>query len=169
MTPLEVSQKALDRDAPVCRPMRAGDLPVLDRIATEAHPDYPEDRQVFAERLELYPQGCFVIEGSTILGYAISHPWTHGAPPELNSKLGALPAQPSTYYLHDVALCRSAHGLGLARTLIEQIVATAKAGNFRNLSLVSVNSSLAFWTRNGFRPTSTPCSYAGGVYMDREL
>ena len=38
----------------------------------------------------------------------------------------------------------------------EQIVPIAKAQNFRNLSLVSVNSSLAFWTKNEFRPTSTP-------------
>ena len=51
----------------------------------------------------------------------------------------------------------------------EQIVPTAKAQNFRNLSLVSVNSSLAFWTKKEFWPTSTPCSYAGGVYMDCEL
>jgi ribosomal protein S18 acetylase RimI-like enzyme len=158
-----------NRQTPACRPMRPDDLPALDGIAAEAHPDYPEDADVCAERLKLYPQGCFVVEGAEILGYAISHPWTHGAPPPLNSILGALPAQPTTYYLHDVALRRSAHGRGLAKILIEQIVATAKAEGFRNLSLVSVNGSVAFWTKIGFRPTTTPCSYAGGLYMDREL
>ena len=156
-------------DAPICRPMRAADLATVARISAEALPDYPEGEFVFAERLRLFPQGCFVVEGSEILGYAISYPWTHGAPPRLNSELGALPAQPTTYYIHDIALRPAAHGRGLAKVLIERMETTAKAEGFRNLSLVSVNGSLAFWSKNGFEASSTPTGYAGGVYMDRAL
>lgn len=156
-------------DAPICRPMQAADIPVVAKISAKALPDYPEGEFVFAERLRLFPQGCFVVEGSEILGYAISYPWVHGAPPRLNTALGALPAQPTTYYIHDIALRPAAHGRGLARTLIEKVVATAKAEGFRHLSLVSVNGSAAFWTSQGFTPTLTPSGYAGGVTMERDI
>jgi hypothetical protein len=81
--------------------MQKPDLPALLAVADIVHPAYPEDPAVFAERLNLYPEGCLVLEqGGKAMGYAVSHPGAYGAPPALNSLLGALPDKPTTYYFH---------------------------------------------------------------------
>ena len=50
------------------------DLPEILAVAKEVHPAFPEDAEVFAERLCLYTAGCLVFHaGRTIAGYVISH------------------------------------------------------------------------------------------------
>ena len=45
---------------------------------------------VFAERLRLWPAGCFVCAdgGGGIIGYAVSHPWRRDDAPALDALLG---------------------------------------------------------------------------------
>ncbi len=43
------------------RRMTRSDLAKVERIGETVHPDYPEDAAVIAERLQLYPAGCFVL------------------------------------------------------------------------------------------------------------
>src|ERR1700722_1267828 len=74
-------------------------------IGELVRPTYPEDATVFAERLQLYPAGCLVLEcGRATQGYAVSHPWLFARPPPLNRQLQKLPARPDTFYIHGVAL-----------------------------------------------------------------
>lgn len=139
------------------RLMTAEDLPQVQVLADVIHLDHPEDAAVFAERLRLYPGGCLALEESgRLIGYALTHPWRFAAPPALNSLLGQIPPDASTYYVHDVALLPEARGKGHAAHISERLVRHAHEAGFTNLSLVAVNNSQAFWERLGFRKTDVP-------------
>lgn len=137
------------------RPMTPQDLGQVQVLADAIHADHPEDAEVLAERQRLYPQGCLVlVEAERVIGYAITHPWRLGEPPPLNTLLGALPGEATTYYIHDVALLPEARSKGYASQVAGMLVEHAKAAGFGNLSLVAVNHSRAFWESVGFRTTA---------------
>lgn len=133
------------------RALSPGDLPGVLAVAAQVHAAYPEDAAVFAERLRLYRLGCHVYEaGGRLVGYVLSHPWADRAAPALNSLLGALPASPATYYIHDLALLPDARGAGAGSAIVAALVAQARAENLPTLSLVAVHESEGFWRRHGF-------------------
>ena len=134
------------------RPMRSADLAGVVDIAAIVHPSYPEDVAVFAERLQLYPDGCLVFEGGGgLLAYVISHPWVALSPPSLNVRLGSLPAAPATYYIHDIALLPALRGSGAAARVVGRLFELADEQSLPTMSLVAVNGSRGFWHRHGFR------------------
>jgi ribosomal protein S18 acetylase RimI-like enzyme len=135
------------------RAMTEADLPGVNAIAAVVHPGYPEDAAIFEERLALYPAGCQVLvaTGGALAGYIVSHPWRDREPPPLNTLLGVLPAQPSTYYIHDIALLSDARGAGVARTIASALIDHARQAGLPAVSLVAVNRSQAFWRRMGFQ------------------
>lgn len=157
--------------------MAAGDLPAVVRIAEQVHPDYPEGENVFAERLALFPAGCRLLAAcETALGYLISHPWSRGDPPALDTPLGAIPEPASTYYIHDLALLPETRGMGLAAEAIAGTAATARTLGCPSLSLVAVGTSFGFWEAQGFAPVSNRsieqalASYGGAArYMERSV
>lgn len=139
------------------RPMTAHDLAQVQTLADTIHLDHPEDAEVFANRLQLYPQGCLALdENGRLIGYALTHPWYFGKPPALNSVLAEIPRDATTYYVHDVALLPEARGKGYAAQIGERLIDHAAKAGFDNLSLVAVNNSQGFWERLGFRKTSVP-------------
>lgn len=132
--------------------MSEADLAAVLAIADEVHPAFPEDAQVFAERLRLYPAGCLVFSAKEgIAGYVVSHPWRAMDPPALNSRLGELPGQPETYYIHDIALLSELRGTGAAALVVALLLARAAKEKLATVSLVAVNESASFWERHGFR------------------
>jgi ribosomal protein S18 acetylase RimI-like enzyme len=134
------------------RQMSAADLPPVMAVAEKVHPAFPEDREVFAERLRLYVAGCLAFHsGEDIAGYVVSHPWLAMNPPALNSRLGMLPDHPETYYVHDVALLPELRGTGAAGLAVAQVLARAGKEKLTTVSLVAVNESAGFWGRHGFR------------------
>lgn len=134
------------------RPMSPADLPQVMAVAGKVHPAFPEDAEVFAERLRLYAAGCLVYHaGNNIAGYVISHPWRAMDAPALNSRLGELPRDPGTYYLHDLALLPELRGTGAASSAVSQVLARAGEERLATVSLVAVNGSAGFWRRHGFR------------------
>ncbi len=136
---------------PSWRPMRPADLPAVNALAALIHPGYPEDAVVFAERLRLYPPGCRVLErDGGLAAYVVSHPWLDRAPPALNVLLGELPAQPSTYYLHDLALLPEMRGSGASVQVVVALAEQARNEQLPSLSLIAVNGSAGFWQRQGF-------------------
>jgi len=159
------------------RAMTAADLDRVAAIAAAVHPAFPEDAAVFAERLKLYPAGCLMLDGAGgPAAYCLSHPWQAGDPPALNMRLGALPARPSTYYLHDIALMPLARGSGAATAAVIRLMALAKAERLPTLSLVAVNGSGGFWRRHGFHAAADDAlaarlaSYdATATYMERTV
>lgn len=160
------------------REMKAEDIDRVFAIAAVVHPSFPEDRAVFAERLALFPAGCRILAAADgrAAGYAFTHPWIFGVPPKLDTLLGALPAAPTTYYLHDIALLPEARGAGAASALLIDLLGLAASLSLSNLSLVAVNDSVPIWRRRGFveRPDAVPesrlASYgADAAFMARDL
>jgi ribosomal protein S18 acetylase RimI-like enzyme len=144
------------------RPMRIDDLVAVVELADEIHASYPEDPAIFAERLRLYPDGCFVLDINGVRGYAISHPWA-GDPPKLNKLLGSLPVEPDTYYLHDIALHPSVRAKGHAQQIVDQIV-RRMSPQYRNITAVAVEGTLPTWRRMGFEATEVSAlSYGPGA------
>lgn len=139
------------------RNMQEYDLGKIIAIAAQLYPTYHEDDQIYAERLALCPNGCLVLEvNRSVVGYAISHPWLDRQVPALNSLLQAVPTEPSTYYIHDVALLPVARGLGAVNQLLEYLLAAARSHGLSTMSLTAVNNSYDFWIRHGFVALDDP-------------
>ena len=137
--------------------MTAADLAAVCALSATIHQAFPEDDAVFAERLRLYPSGCYVYRNAeTIAAYVLSHPWRALDAPALNSLLGELPARPSTYYIHDLALAPQARGTGAASAVVAMLAAHARKAGFSSMSLVAVNGSSRFWQRQGFARVEAP-------------
>lgn len=134
------------------RAMAESDLDGVVAVARIAFPDHFEDRDCFAERLALYPDGCRVIAGEDdhVLGYGIAYPWVGDAMPPLNARIGALPDAAELIYLHDLALSPAARGSGAASGYVDWLVDHARAGGWPRIALVAVNDAASFWERQGF-------------------
>lgn len=160
------------------RPMTEADLDGVVDVAMKSFPDHPEERQCFANRLDLNPAGCFVLanEGEGVKGYLVSYPWHRNMAPALNVLIEAIPEDTDSYYLHDLAIDPEVRGGGHTRTVVEQLANYAKDAGYQRVSLVAVNNASGFWGRNGFVVQSPEgmaeklASYGEDArYMEREL
>ena len=135
------------------RPMGPDDLDRVLRVADLVHPGYPEGHGVYEERMALFPRGCRVAEREgTIIGYAVMHPGRIGAPPPLDSALGALPDPADCLYIHDVALLPEARGTGLGAWALAHARTLALDLGLGRLALTSTPPARAYWERLGFAP-----------------
>lgn len=139
------------------RAMSGYDFGAVFEIANRVHPGFFEAEAVLAEKFELYRNGCYLLEVSEKpAGYVLSHPWTRGSLPALNTLLGAIPADADTYYIHDLALLPLTRGVGAARQIVDGLTKHARAMGYPSMSLVAVNGSLAFWEKQGFAEENRP-------------
>lgn len=136
----------------IWRSMREEDIPAVAAISDVVHGRFTERPEVFAERLSLYPAGCFMLDhDGAAEGYLISHPWHRRSPVPLDQLIGSIPEEADSYYLHDLALLPDTRGLGAGRRGVELVL--AHAGDARccgEVSLVAVNGADAFWSAQGF-------------------
>lgn len=138
-------------DTPLWRPLRAADLDALCRLAEAAHPGLPERSEVFAEKLRLFPLGCFALESrGALAGYALSHPWRRLDIPPLDAFIGKLPAEPDCLYLHDVAVAPAARGNRAAARILARLIELARANGFSAVGLTAVSGSEGLWRGMGF-------------------
>ena len=79
-----------------------------------------------------------------------------GSLPALNAPIGALPDQPDTFYIHDLALLPVTRGVGAAGQIVAALTKHAQAMGFPTMSLVAVNGSVPFWERQGFVTEDRP-------------
>ena len=108
------------------RPMQTDDVPAAYALSRRVHVGHPERESVLAEKLGRFPAGCFVLDADgRVAGYTFSHPWI-SAPPSLDAYLGALPAAPTTYFIHDVTLDEGARGRGHAAAIVPTLVDVAR-------------------------------------------
>ena len=127
------------------------DVPAVSRIAAEVHPKFPESDAVLAERRALYHNGAYLLEvNERPAGYVLSHPWRLDSLPALDRLLEALPAEPDTYYIHDLAILPLARRIGAGDFILEALTKHAGAQGFASMSLVAVNGSRGYWERHGF-------------------
>src|SRR3569832_1635123 len=139
------------------RSLTGYDMPAVEKIAAQVHPDFFESLDVLAERQQLYFHGTYLLEvNERPAGYVLSHPWRYGDLPPLNTLLSALPEAPDTYYIHDLALLPVARRIGAASFITEALAKHARAHGFPTMSLVAVNASQGFWERHDFEVEDRP-------------
>lgn len=135
----------------VWRPMQDSDIRAVTAISDIVHGRFTERPEIFAERLALYPAGCFLLDrDGAAEGYLISHPWHRRSPVPLDELVGAMPEDAASYYLHDLALLPDARGCGAGRRGVEMVLAQAADAGLGEVSLVAVNGADAFWSAQGF-------------------
>ena len=133
------------------RPATANDLVDIQRIGDQIHPDLHERPEVFAERLKLFPEGCFtLVRNQRVVGYGLFHPWVLNSVPPLNQLLGSIPASPECLLIHDVAVLPHARGHGAGGILIGLAAKLAQKRGIPRLALVSVYDTRPLWARLGF-------------------
>ncbi|KAK0668059.1 hypothetical protein QBC41DRAFT_128877 [Cercophora samala] len=131
------------------RPMSGKDVSAVMLIADEIHPGLPERASVFAERVDLFPEGCLVLAtGDDVYGYIISHPIQRRCPPALDTLLAEIPRAADQYYIHDLAILPSCQGHGFAADGIKKVLGVARS--YRSTCLISVYGTFSFWRRFGF-------------------
>ncbi len=109
------------------RPATAADLDAVERIGNAVHVSLQERPEVFANKLALFPPGCFVLaRNGDVSGYGIAHPWALGSVPALDTVMAALPAAPTCLYIHDVVVLEAARGQGAAGVLVDVFEAVAR-------------------------------------------
>ena len=142
------------------RQIQAEDFEPVWKVGDRAYvPRLPESFECFCSKFRAYPKGCLscVVRGQ-IVGYGISHPWKGNCVP-LNtviSDAGAglpLPEDPDCYYFHDFSILPEFQGKGLGAALASVGFNIALSNGFREIRLVSVNRSKAFWMKMGFLAT----------------
>lgn len=139
------------------RAMSGYDLGAVSAIAAKVHPGFFEADAVLAEKHELYRNGCYILEvADKPAGYVLSHPWKRGSLPALNAMIGALPENPDTFYIHDLALLPVTRGVGAAGQIVDALTKHARAMGFHSMSLVAVNGSVPFWEKQGFVAEDRP-------------
>lgn len=143
-----------DQLNPRWRPASARDLGLIDKIGDSIHTNLPERPEVFAEKLSLFPGGCYVLSlGNTIVGYGVSHPWLLNDIPPLDSLLHTLPPSSNCLYVHDVAVLPRWRGRSASAQLIKIYRECAVEIGLSYLALVSVYGTQALWNRHGFKET----------------
>ncbi len=158
------------------RALTCADIPDVVEIAAIAHPDYPEEAWVIANRLGLFEAGCMLAErDETAAGYMLSHPWRRGNPVALNYEIDGIPADADCLYIHDLALTPESRGTGAAQLAVSCAADIAGAHGFEHLAIVALPGAIPFWRRQGFEPHALDSAdlerkYGrGALYMERRI
>ncbi len=159
------------------RPAALTDIGDIARLSLVHLGPYAEGEEVFAERIALAPEGCFVlVRNREIVGYFCSHPWTRQKPPALHQMLGMIPPEVDCWYVHDVAVDPSARGGGVVAEVCERAFAAAADKGFRTAMLVAVSGAGSYWAKLGFKDMTTEALRAklkdygdDALYMERNL
>ncbi|WP_417795823.1 GNAT family N-acetyltransferase [Terasakiella pusilla] len=136
------------------------------------HQIEPEPLEVLQDKWIKSPDLCFCYrEDGLLLSYLLSHAWNSDTTPSLSELLPKDCAGP-ILFLHDLAVSTAAKGKGVGTRMVEHLLKKAQQGNFDKISLVSIQSSKAFWERHGFIevPHDVSDSYGDdATYMERAL
>lgn len=154
------------------RAMKAADLDGAHTLSQTVHVAFPEEKIFLTEKLQLFPQGCFILDaGENVAGYCFSHPWDASPPQKLNAPIGALPAIWSSYFIHDLTLDERYRGQHFASRIVEKLMQLALSLNLPHMTLISVYpANENFWRKQGFTETPDPSfqtvARAGGYGRD---
>lgn len=135
----------------IIRPMRSEDLAEVVRIQARCYTEIvPESPESLADKQRLSPDTCLVAcTGAGLLGYLLSLPWRAEAPPVLDARIAALPADADCLYLHDLAVDPDAQGSGAGRRLVGSVLQMLP-GRWEQTCLIAIQGSQPWWQRHGF-------------------
>jgi GNAT superfamily N-acetyltransferase len=101
--------------------------------------------------MALSPAGSFVlVDGTEVVGYALSHPWRLSEIPPLDTLIGALPPATDCLFVHDIALAPRIRGRGLGAEVMGRLEKLARARGLHAMAIVSVYGTHPLWQRLGF-------------------
>lgn len=151
---------------------------VLDVQAACYPPAMQEAAEVLLARLHAAAGTCIAAEDEAgVCAYLFAYPSMLGKVTPLGAGF-EVAAGADTLYLHDLAVAPRALGRGLARRLVDHLLAQAPARRWQASALVSVQDTARFWSALGYRPGDPDhpdagaalASYPGGAqYMVRRL
>ncbi|GAK54772.1 GCN5-related N-acetyltransferase [Candidatus Vecturithrix granuli] len=142
----------------IIKTMQEADLDAVLAIQAQAYrPYFHEARTCFAEKLRLYPQGCWVAwDDMRPAAYLVSHSWSQDQIVALHAPLQQLPQHPDCYYIHDLSVSPAFHGKGLGRIMVEKAKECALNIGLKTILLVAVQGSQSFWSKFGFQSLQPP-------------
>ncbi|CAI3950887.1 Ribosomal protein S18 acetylase RimI and related acetyltransferases (RimI) (PDB:1GHE) [Commensalibacter communis] len=127
-------------------------LEIQDLCYHEIEPESPE---VIASKIYTSPDTCFIAkDNQSIRGYLLSLPSSLGNPPQLHSNTQTTEPNPNCLYLHDLAIHPNARGMGVGKLLIQHFAKIALQKQFEHASLISIQNSVPFWEKYGFKVVS---------------
>jgi GNAT superfamily N-acetyltransferase len=156
-------------------PMAQGDLAGVLAVQAACYPPaMQEPADVVLARLAASPGTVLVArDDDGVCAYLFAYPSCLGKVTPLHGAF-AVPAEPDTLYLHDLAVAPRAAGQGVARALVARLHDEAAARGLPHAALVSVQDSLAFWASLGYAPAAGDAfalaTYPGAAqYMTKRL
>lgn len=150
--------------------MARADLGAVAAISAAVHDRYGEPEAVYAERLALWPSGCFVWEqDGQIAGLLVAHPWYRDSAPALGAMLGVIPENADSFYLHDIALLPQTRGKGAGGDAVTLVVDAARAAGFDAVTLIAVNGADSYWAAQGFTAIDGETGYGPGTVRMRRV
>jgi ribosomal protein S18 acetylase RimI-like enzyme len=110
-----------------------------------------EPKEVFFSFIREPRNKCFLfLEGDTIIGYCIAHPYSIDklSPPELHTESPTILPEMKDWFIHDMAFHPSFHTMGYGNLLYNHFLNSVSKTS--SLSLVAVNGANTFWKKYGF-------------------
>ncbi len=147
------------------RPLQAHDLQAVLEIQGFCHDaSRLESARSFDAKRQASPASCLIasLDGRSV-GYLVAIPVKDGQPPPLNAATCPVPPDADALYLHDLAVHPDARGAGVGEALVQAFFHAARRSNLSQACLIAVNSSAAFWQRQGFRRARVDDAKAGGL------
>jgi predicted N-acetyltransferase YhbS len=134
-------------------PMAEADLDGVLAVQAACYPSaMQEGADVVRARLRTSPDTVLVArDADGVCAYLFAYPSRLGKVTPLGGEFPVLQA-PDTLYLHDLAVAPRAAGQGVARLLVDAML--ARAGGMRHSALVSVQDSRRFWESLGYLPAA---------------
>jgi ribosomal protein S18 acetylase RimI-like enzyme len=136
----------------VIRSMATTDIDAVLAIQAEAYSDdVLEGASVIAARLATAPDTAWVAQSEQgVQAYLVTYPSRLGSMTPLGENFQCA-THPDCLYLHDLAVAPAANGAGMGQALIHEAIRYAEGQGYPFSALISVQNSVRFWQRQGFR------------------
>ncbi|MBV8912616.1 MAG: GNAT family N-acetyltransferase [Acetobacteraceae bacterium] len=149
---------------PVWREARRSDLRVMEGIADVVHRGLRQRKVLFARKLALFPDGCFLLDiDGSVVGYAISHPWHVDKVPPADGPGRMLPADADCLFVYDVAILHRARGRAGTRLLLDCLAKVAQEQRLHAIALVANSHAVRLWENLGFRVVAADTRFTEGL------
>lgn len=137
----------------IIRSAHLDDLPVFDEIQSVCYSSaILESKQSFRAKLKSNPEYCFIAEHEgKPKAYLVCLAVNDETFPSLNAPDIQRPEQATIFYLHDLAVLPTARGLTLGDILVRTALTKAQT-QFKQSLLISIQGSIDFWARYGYKP-----------------
>jgi hypothetical protein len=147
-------------------PMESQHVAAAFNLAADFHPNgFNERLEVFYDKFQSYPIGCYVLVPKTslstdidqveVMGYAISYPWYFLKSPPIDDKfpepiLLLSPTESTvTYFIHDVLITTALrqHHDHYGRQVVEMIESHAIHCRYSKIALIAMANSQSYWEK----------------------